>query len=128
MGNPDNIVGQGFHTNPERISGGRPKGSKNRKTLFRQFMFLDADDKDPNGNFIINPYTGERATNEHIIAMKAVLDAKNGDKDARRDSLDATYGKVPDIILDEQEDEEDVNLDETDPVKLQESLDRINRG
>lgn len=38
MPNPDNIKGQGFHTNPERIKPGRPKGSLNRSTIVRRWI------------------------------------------------------------------------------------------
>lgn len=81
MTNPENIAGQGFHTNPERISAGRQKGQKNRSTILREILALNAKDGE-----------GE----EYLIAQALIDKAKDGDVPAIKEFQDSMYGKITD--------------------------------
>lgn len=100
MGNPNpNQSGLIHWEKGQKPEGaGRPKGSKNRSTIFRQFMELHYVDPETKQK-MVDPDTGEFVTNEQVIAMRMIGDAILGDKDARRDAFDGTYGKNPEIVL-----------------------------
>lgn len=86
MTNPDNIKGQGFHTNPERIGKGRPKGLLNRATIIKRWLEAHTS-KDRDGNLLT-------AADEVVLA--AIEKGKRGDISAFKELFDSVYGKVPD--------------------------------
>lgn len=59
---------------------GRPKGSLNRSTLFRQWMDMEVE--------------GE--SNEKRIMRALMLKAQEGDVSAIKEALDSTFGKLTD--------------------------------
>lgn len=81
MTNPENIAGQGFHTNPERIGAGRQKGTKNRSTILREVLALAAKGG---------------VDNEVNIAQALIDKAKEGDIPAIKEFHDTMHGKITD--------------------------------
>ena len=75
MPNPENIAGQGFHTNPERINKtGQNKGSKWFKTRLKEFVEKgDLGDK---------------------VLEALIKKALTGDVNAQREIMDRVDGKV----------------------------------
>lgn len=95
MTNPENILGQGFHTHPERI-GRKPKGARNRSTIIREWLeTVLAEDGKP----------GNKADE---IARALIRRASRGNVPAIKEALDSAYGKVPDKVV----------TAETEPEKL----------
>ena len=91
MGN-DNLKEHGkktrFRTGESGNPKGRPKGSKNRSTLFRYWLDQQKE--------ITNPITGEAETLdfENEIILATIERARNGDLKAVEIVLDALYGKA----------------------------------
>jgi len=89
MANPDNIKGQGFHTNPDRINkNGRPKGVENSKIRLTRLLELSQSKK--------NPVTGllEDFTTAELMDMAVIAKALKGDVASYREVLDRLEGKV----------------------------------
>lgn len=85
MANPENLKGQGFHTNSERINRrGRPKGSRNRSTIVRELLEAKATDGD-----------GQIADQ---MTRQLILKAMEGDVRAFKELMDSAYGKVKDTV------------------------------
>lgn len=80
MTNPENLKGQGFHTNPERISGGRPKGSLNRSTIARRWLEAKG------------AIEGITVADEVFLAQ--IEKAKKGDTMAFNAVMDSAMGKL----------------------------------
>ena len=95
MAGPDNIAGQGFHTNPERRSNGRPKGSKNRSTILRQFLELPLKSK-PSGHDNID--LPEGMTLEDAIHLALIRKAQDGDVAAIKEIQDTLHGKMKETV------------------------------
>jgi hypothetical protein len=74
---------------------GRPKGTRNRSTIVREWMEAIERAK--------NPITGEtEELSQADIATLAVLKkARSGDVNAYRELMDSAFGKVPDRVIDE---------------------------
>ena len=67
---------------------GRPKGSKNRKTIAREWLaFLQEE---------TNPISGqiETLSMEDIITLSTIFKAKQGDVSAYKALMDSAYGSV----------------------------------
>ena len=101
MAKNDNLVGQGFHTNPERIGGGRPKGVKNRSTILAEILALKPDGL---------------TTNEYKIIDALVQKAQKGDVPAIQEIQNSMYGKIPDKLVTAETDENLLERDITDEV------------
>ena len=100
MSNPENIRGQGFHTNPERINkAGYPKGQKNRSTILRELLALAREDG---------------KTNEYSINEAIILKAQTGDVAAYKEIQDTMYGKIPDKVLTAETEPENLDRDVTE--------------
>jgi len=79
--NPENLEGQGFHTDPSRINrAGKAKGTRNRSTIVREA--LDALD------------TVSGLTNAEAITYAAVKKALTGDVAAFKELMDSGFGKL----------------------------------
>jgi hypothetical protein len=97
MPNPENLKGKGFDKHPEHISGGKPKGAKNRSTILRKW--LEAPMK------VVDPNTGEtvKGTFEDKIIIALLNKGGEGDVPAIREALDTIYGKNKETLeLDEK--------------------------
>lgn len=87
MPNPENIEGQGFHTDKDRINReGRPKGSRNRSTIIREILELQEKIK--------NPITQkeETLTQEEIMTLAILSKARKGDVRAYEALMNSGYG------------------------------------
>ena len=79
-----NNINWGESGNPS----GRPKGSKNRKTIAREwFAFLQEE---------TNPISGqiETLSMEDMITLSTIFKAKQGDVSAFKALMDSAYGSV----------------------------------
>lgn len=89
MPNPQNIkpARPGECRNPA----GRPKGSRNRSTIVREW--LEASEK------IVNPITGkqEHLTQADIITLALIKRARRGDVPAWNALMDSGFGKIADV-------------------------------
>lgn len=93
MPKPENVKGQGFHTNPERINRkGRLKGVRTRSTLVKRW--LEAAEK------VKNPITGhdEQLEQQDIMILAAITQAREGNIAAFRELMDSAYGKIAQTI------------------------------
>lgn len=84
MPNPENIKPpvKGEIRNPN----GRPKGSKNRSTIARQWLEVNQNLK--------NPLTGENETmsQEDLMTLALIKKARDGDVSAYKALMDSGYG------------------------------------
>lgn len=72
----ENIIGQGFHTHPERINkNGRPLGSRSLGTILRE-MLEETVEIEING-------VKEKKTLSDILVRKLITKASRGDGDVR---------------------------------------------
>ena len=79
-----NTFKKGVSGNPS----GRPKGSKNRKTIARIYLAYLQEE--------VNPLTGikELLSNEDMITLALIHKAKLGDVNAYKALMDSAYGGV----------------------------------
>lgn len=82
MGNPQNLVGQGFHTHPERIHPGRPKGARNRSTIVRELLEAVLD--------------GSNQKVVDAMTKSVIAEAMDGNVNAWEKLMDSAYGKIAD--------------------------------
>lgn len=83
MANPENLEGQGFHTDPSRINrAGKPKGTRNRQTIVREALEAIM--------------AGTDQTVVDAITAAAIAKAMTGDIQAFNALLDSGYGKLTD--------------------------------
>ena len=103
MANPENIAGQGFHTNPERIGKGRQKGTKNRSTVLKEMMAMLAPD----------------GKTYELNVDKALIDkALEGDVPAIKEIKDSLYGKITDTQFNLNVDSEAKDIDTADVERV----------
>ena len=85
MPNPENLrpAKKGEVRNPN----GRPKGSRNRSTIAREWLEVS--------QFITNPITGEkeRLEQQDIMTLAIIKKARDGDAAAYKALLDSAYGQ-----------------------------------
>ena len=91
---PKQLIGKGFDAHPEHRQGnGRKKGSRNRATIYREMLELEA--------------IKSLQAKEHGIPVKSVGDqiaasmvvkAIAGDVSAANHCMDGAHGKIPDKI------------------------------
>jgi hypothetical protein len=78
MAKNDNLVGQGFHTNPERRCNGRQKGVKNRSTILKELLALQKDEAFPNQEYQVNQALIDKALSGDVPAIKEIQDTMYG--------------------------------------------------
>lgn len=84
----ENIIGQGFHTHPERINkNGRPLGARSLGTILRE-MLEETVEVEVNG-------VKEKKTLSDILVRKLITKASRGDGDVRaiQEIFDRVDGK-----------------------------------
>ena len=97
---PRSLIGKGFDANPQNIVAGRPKGSRNRATIYREHL----EKKGKNGQLVDD------------IVMAAIDKALTGDITALKELMDSGYGKVADKVLTAETSEEKLERDITTEV------------
>lgn len=75
---------KGNNANPN----GRPKGSRNRSTIAKQWLEVTQNIK--------NPITGkeEKLEQQDIMTLALIKKARNGDVSAYKELMDSAYGKI----------------------------------
>jgi len=131
MPKPENILGQGFHTDPSRINkNGRPKGTRNRSTIARMIleskMSIDAVDADKREalevllkSFNIDPKTNQA---EVLLTIAQVLNGLKGDARSYNAIMDSGYGKAIQQIEMIEPEQETHDLNRLTPDELTEYI------
>ena len=86
MPKPENIIDKQFQKGQSGNPNGRPKGSKNRSTIARQWLEVNQSLK--------NPLTGEQETmsQEDLMTLALIKKAREGDVNAYKALMDSGYG------------------------------------
>ena len=86
MPNPENVEKHKFEKGESGNPNGRPKGSKNRSTIARQWLEVNQSLK--------NPLTGENETmsQEDLMTLALIKKAREGDVNAYKALMDSGYG------------------------------------
>ena len=86
MPNPENIEKHEFKKGESGNPNGRPKGSRNRSTIARQWLEVNQNLK--------NPLTGENETmsQEDLMTLALIKKAREGDVAAYKALMDSGYG------------------------------------
>jgi len=91
MPNPENLEGQGFHTDPDRINrAGKKPGTLNRKTLLKRI--LDLESKRTIEGF------EDTVTRELVVMDALVTKAEQGDVSAIKEIQDTLHGKLKETV------------------------------
>jgi len=87
MPNPENIEGQGFHTDPNRINKeGRPKGSRNLSTILKEMLSEEIE--------VVVDGKKEKKQFQDLIIRKLLKKANDGDIRAITEIFDRVEGKA----------------------------------
>lgn len=111
MGCPENVIGKGFDVNPQNIVAGRPKGSRNRSTIYRQHL----------------EKLGKKGQVVDDIVLAAIDKALTGDINALKELMDSGYGKNPDKLIHAETDEDKIDRDVTQEVLKHLSIEEMER-
>jgi len=86
MAKEDNLKKFSSEYQPEK--NGRPKGSRNRSTIAKQWLEVSQKIK--------NPITGkeENLEQQDIMTLALIKKARNGDVSAYKELMDSAYGKI----------------------------------
>ncbi|MFN7610431.1 MAG: DUF5681 domain-containing protein [bacterium] len=91
MPNPENLEGQGFHTDPNRINKeGRPKGAKNLSTILKAMLEEDVE--------VVIDGKKERRQFQEVIIRKLLKKANDGEIRAITEIFDRIEGKANQLI------------------------------
>ena len=85
-----------FEANDERINReGRPKGSRNRSSIVKEWLMVEQNLK--------NPLTGtiETLSQADMITLALISKARKGDVAAFKELMDSGYGKNQEIVKNE---------------------------
>jgi hypothetical protein len=87
MPNPENIQPHKFKEGQSGNPNGRPKGTRNRSTIVREWLEVQQSVK--------NPITGEQEVLEQqdIMTLALIKKAREGDVNAFRELMDSAHGK-----------------------------------
>jgi hypothetical protein len=107
---------------PKGVSGnpaGKPKGTRNRSTIIKQWLEVEERIK--------NPLTGidERLQQQDLMTLAIIEKARNGDVNAYKELMDGCYGKIPNINNNQNVNVEDMT-EEQRLEKLRELKERLN--
>lgn len=88
MPNPENIEQHKWKAGQSGNPEGRPKGSRNRATLVREWLEVKQKEK--------NPLTGkiEELEQQDLITLALIKKAKKGDVQAYKELMDSAHGKI----------------------------------
>jgi hypothetical protein len=91
---------------------GRPKGSRNRSTIVREWLEATESMK--------NPITGqsEKLTQYDIITLALIQKARKGDVQAFKELMDSSFGKIPDKVLAESKNVIETQLTQEEARKM----------
>ena len=109
---------------PSHNPNGRPKGTRNRSTIVREWLEATESMK--------NPITGqsEKLTQYDIITLALIQKARKGDVQAFKELMDSSFGKIPDKLLAENKNtfQSDLTQEESRKIinKLKSELDTNN--
>jgi len=109
---------------PSPNPNGRPKGTRNRSTIVREWLEATESMK--------NPITGqsEKLTQYDIITLALIQKARKGDVQAFKELMDSSFGKIPDKLLAENKNtfQSDLTQEESRKIinKLKSELDTNN--
>jgi hypothetical protein len=90
MPKPENIDPHKFPKGQSGNPAGRPKGSRNRATIVREWLEVQQE--------ITNPITGqkEKLQQQDIITLALIKEAREGNVRAWEALMDSAYGKIKD--------------------------------
>ena len=88
MPNPENIEQYKFQPGESGNPSGRPKGSRNRSTLVREWLEVKQKER--------NPLTGqtEELEQQDLMTLALIKKAREGDVQAYRELMDSAHGKI----------------------------------
>jgi len=80
------------HGEPSRNPNGRPKGSRNRSSIVKEWLSVVQRVK--------NPITGETESLDQadMITLALISKARKGDVQAFKELMDSGFGKVKDVV------------------------------
>ena len=110
MPNKENITKHEFNKGESGNPNGRPKGSKNRSTIARQWLEVNQNLK--------NPITGENETmsQEDLMTLALIKKARDGDVNAYKALMDSGYG-APIQQIEQQQTTVDLSELTTEEIK-----------
>jgi hypothetical protein len=110
MPNPENIKKNEYNKGESGNPNGRPKGSKNRSTIARQWLEVNQNLK--------NPLTGENETmsQEDLMTLALIKKARDGDVNAYKALMDSGYG-APIQQIEQQQTTVDLSELTTEEIK-----------
>jgi hypothetical protein len=110
MPNKENITKHEFNKGESGNPNGRPKGSKNRSTIARQWLEVNQNLK--------NPLTGENETmsQEDLMTLALIKKARDGDVNAYKALMDSGYG-APIQQIEQQQTTVDLSELTTEEIK-----------
>ena len=77
MANPQNLVGQGFHTHPERIRP-KPKGARHRSTILKELLSMKVDGFTDREYKVIDALIRKAETEGNVQAVQLIQDTLYG--------------------------------------------------
>jgi hypothetical protein len=88
MPNPENIEQYKFQPGESGNPSGRPKGSRNRSTLVREWLEVKQKER--------NPITGqtEELEQQDMMTLALIKKAREGDVQAYKELMDSAHGKI----------------------------------
>ena len=106
----DDIKKHEFNKGESGNPNGRPKGSKNRSTIARQWLEVNQSSK--------NPITGQNETmsQEDLITLALIKKARDGDVNAYKALMDSGYG-APVQQIEQQQTTVDLSELTTEEIK-----------